>query len=101
MHDASDSQPVPIGPQYGRNNGYPLPGFGKREQCVRRAALKQNIRLDIGNTTGRIEQPANGVTGIQKQQRMGSKGNDINRAASTKLERRMTSGENIIGRQCD
>ena len=76
MHDASDSQPVPIGPQYGRNDGHPLPGFREREQCVRRAALEQNIGLDIGNVTGRIEQPANGVPGVQQQQRMGRKGNE-------------------------
>src|ERR1700730_916240 len=101
MHDAGDSQPVPIGPQDGRNNGYPLPGFGEGEQCVRGAALKQKIGLDVGNATGRIEQAANGVTGIQKQQRMGCKGNDINRAAATKLERRTASGEDIIGGQCE
>jgi hypothetical protein len=64
----SDFQPVAIGPQHGRNNGHPLPGFGEGEQRVRRAALEQNIGLDIGKTAGRIEQPANRVTGVQQQQ---------------------------------
>ena len=34
MRDASDSQPVPIGPQHGRNDGHPLPGFGERERAI-------------------------------------------------------------------
>ncbi len=58
MSDSSDLQPVTIGPEYGRDNGNPLPGFSEREQCVRRAALQQNIGLEVGNTAGRIEQPA-------------------------------------------
>ena len=67
MRYASDSQPVPIGSQHGRNDGHPLPGFSEREQGVRRAALKQNIGLDVGNTTRCIEQPANGIAGTQQQ----------------------------------
>src|SRR5205823_10727946 len=65
MRYASDSQPVPIGSQHGRNDGHPLPGFSEREQGVRRAALKQNIGLNVGNTTRRIEQPTNRVARIQ------------------------------------
>ena len=99
MRYASDSQPVPIGPQYGRNDGHPLPGFSEREQCVRRAALEQNIGLDVGNTTGRIEQPPNRVTGVQQQQWMGCKRNDIDHAVAAKLERRAVRGQNIVRRQ--
>jgi hypothetical protein len=60
-------QPVAIGPQYRWNNGNPLPGFGEREQRVRRAALKKNIGLDVGETAGRVEQPANRVPRFQQQ----------------------------------
>jgi hypothetical protein len=66
MRNASVSQPVPIGPQYGWNDGHPLSGFGEREQGGRRAALKQNIGLDVGNTTGRIERPTNRVARIRQ-----------------------------------
>jgi hypothetical protein len=59
MSDSSDVQPVTVGPEHGRDDGDPLPGFSEREQCVRRAALEQNIGLDVGNTAGCIEQPAN------------------------------------------
>ena len=38
---------------------------------MRRAALEQNIGLDVGDTAGRIEQPANRVAGVEQQQRMG------------------------------
>jgi len=59
MSDSSDFQPVTIGPEHGRNDSDPLPGFSECEQCVRRATLEQNIGLHVGNTAGRIEQPAN------------------------------------------
>jgi hypothetical protein len=41
MSHSSDLQPVTVDPQYGRDDGDPLPGFRQREQCVRRAALEQ------------------------------------------------------------
>ena len=55
MRNASDFQLVAVGPEYGRDDGDPLPGLGEREQRVRRAALEQNIGLEVGNTAGRIE----------------------------------------------
>ena len=59
MSDSGDFQPVTVDSEHGRDDGDPLPGFSERKQCVRRAALEQNIGLDVGNTAGRIEQPAN------------------------------------------
>jgi hypothetical protein len=57
VRDAGDGHPVAIGAQHGRNDRDALPGFGEREQSVRRTALDQNIGLDIGHTAGCIEQP--------------------------------------------
>jgi hypothetical protein len=71
MSDSSGLQPITVGPEHGRDDGDPLPRFSEREQCVRRAALEQNIRLDVCNTAGRIEQPANRVAGVRQQQGMG------------------------------
>ena len=67
MSDSDDFQFVTIGSEHGRNDGHSLPGFGERKQCMRRTTFEQNIGLDIGNTAGRIEQPPNRVTGVQKQ----------------------------------
>jgi hypothetical protein len=68
---------------------------------VRGAAFEQDVRLDIGKTAGRIEQPANRVTGVQQQQGMWGKGHDINRSTAAELQRRGVGGEDIIGRQWD
>jgi len=67
MSDSDDFQFVTIGPEHGRNDGHSLPGFGERKQDVGSSTFKQNIRLDFGNTAGRIEQPANRVAGVQQQ----------------------------------
>ena len=99
MSDSRDFQLVTVGPEHGRDDGDPLPSFSKREQRVRRAALEQNIWLDVGNTAGRIEQPANRVAGVQQQQGMGCERNDIDHAAAAQLERRAVRGQNIIRRQ--
>lgn len=55
MSDSSDLQPVTVGPEYGRDDGDPLPGFSEREQCVRRAALEQNIGFDIRETASCVK----------------------------------------------
>ena len=55
MRDASDSKLVAVGAEYGWDDGDPLPSLGEREQRVRRAALEQNIGLEVGNTARRIE----------------------------------------------
>jgi hypothetical protein len=84
--DSRDFQPVSIRPKHGRNNCHPLAGFGERQQCVRRAALEQNVRLDVGKTASGIEQAPNRVTGVEQQQWMGCEGHDINHAVAGKLE---------------
>ena len=67
MSDSDDFQIVTIGPEHGRNDGHSLPGFGECKQGVRSATFKQNIGLDLGNATGRSEQSANRVAGVQQQ----------------------------------
>ena len=86
MRDASDFQPVTVGPEHGRDNSDPLADFSEREQRVGRAALEQNIGLEVGNTAGRIEQPAHRVAGIQQQQGMRRERNDIDHATAAQLE---------------
>ena len=56
---ADDSQCVAIRSQERRNDRYPLPGLREREQGVRRAALEQNIGLDIRETASCVKQPPN------------------------------------------
>ena len=53
MSDSSDLQPVTVGPEHGWDDGDPLPGFSERDQCVRGAALENNIWLDVGKAADR------------------------------------------------
>src|SRR6516162_11639601 len=72
-----------------------------RASSVWRAAFEEDFRLDIGESTGRIKQPANRITGVKEQQGMGRKGDDINRAIVAKLEFRRVGGQHVIGWQRD
>ena len=56
---ADDSQFVAIRSQERRNDRDPLPSLREREQCVRRAALEQNIGLDVCETASCVKQPPN------------------------------------------
>ncbi len=60
--DADDSQRVAICSQKRGNDRDPLPGLSEREQGMRRAALEQNIGLNVCETADCVEQPPNGVT---------------------------------------
>src|SRR5262245_6377006 len=70
--------------------------LGEREQRVRGAALEQNIGLDVGETTSRVEQSPNRVTRSQQQQRIGRQAADIDRACVAKLEQRLAHRQNLI-----
>ena len=56
---ADDSQFVAIRSQERRNDRDPLPSLREREQSVRRAALEQNIGLDVCETASCVKQPPN------------------------------------------
>ena len=43
----------------------PLPGLGQREQGVGRAALEQNVGLDVCEAARCVEQPPDGIARIQ------------------------------------
>ena len=78
-------------------------GFSRADEKVRVGAPETTAFsfsvVDVGNATGRIEKPPNRVTGVQQQQLMGCKLNDIDHAVAAKLERRAVRGQNIVRRQ--
>ncbi|SRR6266508_3466685 len=62
---ADDSQCMAIGSQDRRNDRHPLAELGKREQGMRRAALEDNVWLDVCETAGCVEQSPNRITRVQ------------------------------------
>ena len=79
----------------------PLPGLGQREQGVGRAALEQNVGLDVCETASCVEQPPNRVTGLEQQQRISCEAADIDHSGVAKLERWGARGQNLVRRQCE
>src|SRR5262245_42189377 len=69
-----------------------MPGFGEREQRVRRAALSLDIRLEAGKVASGAECFAERETGIHCQQRIGSETAEIDRGAGAELKRAMAGG---------
>jgi hypothetical protein len=62
---------------------------------------RPEYRVEIRHTAGCIEQPANRVTGVEQQQRVGCQRNDIDHAAAAKRKRRAARGQHIVRRQCE
>src|SRR5215510_3010046 len=66
---------------------------------MRGAALQHDIGLDVCQTARRVEQPTDGVTGLQKQQRVGRKADDVDHPGATDLERLVACGQHLVRRQ--
>jgi hypothetical protein len=95
---AHDSQRVAIRLQERWNDRDPLTGLGQREQGVRRAALEQNVGLDVCETASCVEQPPNRVTGLEQKQRITCEVADIDHSGVAKLERWGARGQNLVRR---
>src|SRR5437764_14969397 len=83
--------------QVRRDDCHTVPGFGESEERVRRAALEQNIWPQAGEAAGRVERRAKHVIGVQYEQRIGREAADVDRAAVSKFERGVTSGQKLNG----
>lgn len=86
MRYAGNAHSVSIGSLKGGDDRDTLADLGQSQQRVRRATLQQDIGPHVGEAAGCVEQPADGIAGVQQQQRKGGKGADIDDARATEIE---------------
>src|SRR5262245_60252604 len=85
--------------QPGRHNRHAVPSFGKRQQSLWRAALDEHVGFESGEAASRIECVANPETGVQQQQWIRGKLDDVDVSGAAKLKRGMAAGEKLDRRQ--
>jgi len=83
---ACDSQFVSVSSLKGWNESHTLPNLRQSKQNVGRSTLEQNIGLYVCEAAGCVEQPPNGIAGIQQQEWIRGKTADIYRTLMAKLD---------------
>jgi hypothetical protein len=86
MRYADDSQIVAVRSLKRWDDRHTLPSFRESKQGVRCAAFEQNIGPDVSEAASCVEQPPDGIAGVQQQQRMSGKAADFHETRLAELE---------------
>jgi hypothetical protein len=95
MSNPRNAQSVAVGPDDGRDDRYAMSCFCERKEVRGCAAFHYDFRLELGESTDGIECLANDKARIQKQQRIGREGPDVDRLAELELERGLANGQKL------
>ena len=93
MSNPRDAELVAVGRNDRRNDRYAVPGFCECKQVRGRTALHCDFWLELSESTDGIECLADNKARIQKQQRIGREGPNVDRFAELELERGTTNGQ--------
>jgi hypothetical protein len=86
MGHADDLQSVSVRSLKRGNDRYTTANFGQSKQRVRCATLQQDIGPDVCEAASCVEQPPDGITRVQQQQRISGKVADIYNIRLTETE---------------
>src|SRR5512145_694009 len=78
-----------------RDDGYPLPRFGKSEQGMRAAAFEQNVRREPRKAACGVEGSAKPEPAIQQEQWIRREAPDLDCAAAAERQQWMARGEQL------
>ena len=77
----------------GRNDGYPVLGFGESQQGMWRASFEPNVGSDAREAADCVKGPAKAVPIVQKEQWVRCEARNLDRALAAKRRRWMARGE--------
>jgi hypothetical protein len=95
MSNPRHAQSVAVGPDDGRDDRYAMSCFCERKEVPGCTAFHRDFWLDLGEPTDGIECLADDKARIQKQQRIGREGPDVDRLAELELERGLANGQKL------
>ena len=84
----------------GRNDGYPVLGFGESQQGMWRAGFEPNVGFEAREAAGCVKGSAKAVPIIQQEQRVRCKARNLDRALAAKRHRWMAGGKELSRFQC-
>jgi hypothetical protein len=84
----------------GRNDGYPVLGFGESQQGMWRASFEPNVGSEAREAAGCVKGPAKAVPIVQKEQWVRCEARNLDRALAAKRRRWMARGKELSRFQC-